>query len=747
MRKTILDVLLEQNRLTPTEAADFDKDLNNTQIEQKLRAEQLVSSEDIAKAYAVVYDLPFIRLENYQILPEAFNAIPKELIERYKILAFEKIGEHKVKIALGSPAELRRNPSQILDEIKEKKGISADLYLTTPEDIKRVLERFAESADRGLLPSDNKLSAEVKTVDLAVVKIPYEIISKFPIEISRKYKMVVFDNPTPNLIKVAVSDPYDPKVQEILDFVRQKNEIAIEEFVASPAEIDEAIKIFYQKPIVPLPPPPAGPPPPASGKPPLPFKPSAKEEFTPAGFWGQKPAITISPKEEQTAPRPTFVRRPAEAQTLQAAPPQTEEEEQAVPVTAPEADLDKFLGFEVKTIEAFNQVAQSGNVPHILAAAVALAVYKKASDIHIEPEEGSLRIRFRIDGVLQDVIKLPLELQPPLISRVKILSRLKIDEQRIPQDGRFDARTHGHEIDLRVSTLPTVRGEKAALRILDKSQNIYTLEELGLAGRNLKILEENIVKPFGVILATGPTGSGKSTTLYSILKKIASSKVNVITLEDPVEYEIPGINQCQVKPKIGFSFAEGLRSVLRQDPNIIMVGEIRDAETAGMATHAALTGHLVLSTLHTNDAAGSLPRLINMGVEPFLITSSINAIIGQRLVRKVCPKCRKEAKLPEPMLRDIEKELGRFNLPQPYRFYDAVGCPECSQGYSGRIGIYEVLAMSEKIELLAIQRRPASEILSVAVSEGMITMKQDGLIKAVKGITTVSEVLRVTSSG
>ena len=321
---------------------------------------------------------------------------------------------------------------------------------------------------------------------------------------------------------------------------------------------------------------------------------------------------------------------------------------------------------------------------------------------------------------------------------------MKIDETRVPQDGRFDVKVQGHEIDLRVSTLPTIRGEKAALRILDKSQNIYTLEDLGFSGRNLKVLEENITKPYGVILSTGPTGSGKSTTLYSILKKVAGPSVNVITLEDPVEYEMPGINQCQVKPKIGFSFAEGLRSVLRQDPNIIMVGEIRDAETAGMTTHAALTGHLVLSTLHTNDAAGALPRLTNMGVEPFLITSSINLVIGQRLVRKVCPHCRHEANIPPQLVADIEKELANLNLPKPYKFFEGTGCTECNNGYSGRLGIYEVLSMTEKIEDLAINRRPASEIKVAAIADGMITMKQDGLIKALQGLTTISEVLRVT---
>ncbi len=407
--------------------------------------------------------------------------------------------------------------------------------------------------------------------------------------------------------------------------------------------------------------------------------------------------------------------------------------------------MDTFLGQEIKEVGDLQGIAEAGNIPKTLAATVALAVNKKASDIHIEPAEKFLRIRFRIDGILRDIIKLPLDEQPAIISRIKILSNLKIDESRIPQDGRFDAKTGNHQIDLRVSTLPTIHGEKAALRILDKSLKMYTLEDLGVTGHNLKILLENIDKPYGIVLSTGPTGSGKSTTLYAVLSRISTASVNIITLEDPVEYELPGLNQCQIKPKIGFTFANGLRSVLRQDPNIIMVGEIRDSETASLATHAALTGHLVLSTLHTNDATGALPRLINMGVEPFLITSSINCIIGQRLVRRLCDHCKRPAHIPEPVLKEIESELAKFNLPKPYKFFEGRGCPECDQGYKGRIGIFEVLPMTEKIETLAIARKPASEIKNTAIQEGMITMKQDGLIKAIKGITTVNEVLRVVT--
>jgi type II secretory ATPase GspE/PulE/Tfp pilus assembly ATPase PilB-like protein len=739
-RKTIVDILLEQNRLTPSEAMRFNKTLSNSQIEIELKKDNLVSPEDIAKAYAVIYSLPFIRLENYQISQEAYQVIPVELIHKYKIIAFDRT-QDRLKIAIANPSELKSNPPEVLENLRQKKGLAIDLYITTPEDITTVVEKFnvhpayIEMHEEPNLPKPD--FSKLKNADLQNFKIPFEIISKFPLEISKKYRMVVFDAPQPNLIRVAVSDPSDAKVREILDFVKEKNHINIEEFVAPPQDIIEAIRLYYQKPVVPTAPPQESPPPtPVNQSHVAPQKP-APYAVPPHAYAPSQPKSPATTQE-----KPHFERRPEQQnqQELQ------EDEKEFLNIT-PETNLDSFLGRDVNSVEILQQIAQTGNIPFILAATVALAVRKKASDIHIEPEEKELRVRYRVDGVLKDVINLPLEMHPAILSRIKILSRLKIDEQRIPQDGRFDVVTANHQIDLRVSTLPTVRGEKAALRILDKSVNIYTLDELGIAGRNLKILEENISKPFGVILATGPTGSGKSTTLYSILKKIASPQVNVITLEDPVEYEIPGINQCQVKPKIGFSFAEGLRSVLRQDPNIIMVGEIRDSETAGMATHAALTGHLVLSTLHTNDAAGALPRLINMGVEPFLITSSMNCIIGQRLVRKICPKCKTETPIPQELVSEIEKELASFNLPKPYKFYQGKGCSECNQGFSGRVGIYEVLAMSDKIESLAIQKRPASEILHQAVEEGMVTMKQDGLIKAIKGVTTVSEVLRVTSSG
>jgi type II secretory ATPase GspE/PulE/Tfp pilus assembly ATPase PilB-like protein len=405
---------------------------------------------------------------------------------------------------------------------------------------------------------------------------------------------------------------------------------------------------------------------------------------------------------------------------------------------------------DIESIEQLEQVVQSAIIPSIVTSLVSFALKKKSSDVHIEPLEDSVRVRYRVDGLLITVITIPRYFRNAVISRIKILSQMKIDEQRVPQDGRFEIDYKGHAIDIRVSTLPTVHGEKVVMRLLDKDSGIITLEQLGVTGSSFDALVKAINHPYGVILSTGPTGSGKSTTLYAVLNRIARPDRNVVTLEDPVEYEIDGVNQSQVKPAIGYSFAEGLRSILRQDPNIIMVGEVRDLETASLVTHAALTGHLVLTTLHTNDSAGALPRLINMGVEPFLLTSSIRAVVAQRLVRKLCVACRRQVELPKGLLDQIHNQLTQLKgfpvtADSKYVFYEAVGCNQCTDGYSGRSGIFEVLTMSETIESLAVSKQPSSVIAQAARQEGMITLKQDGILKALKGITTIDEVWRVTT--
>ncbi len=380
-------------------------------------------------------------------------------------------------------------------------------------------------------------------------------------------------------------------------------------------------------------------------------------------------------------------------------------------------------------------------VSHILD----FAMRSRASDIHIEPQEKSTRVRYRIDGILQEKLTIPKELHDSLVSRIKILSGMKIDEKRIPQDGRFNFRASDNEVDLRVSSLPTSWGEKIVMRLLKKSGGVPDLPELGLRGRGLKNLEDAILRPHGIIIICGPTGSGKTTTLYSIISKINTSKVNIVTLEDPIEYKIAGVNQVQVNPAAGLTFASGLRAFLRQDPNIILVGEIRDRETADLAIQASLTGHLVFSTLHTNDASGALPRLLDMGAEPYLLASSMTAIVGQRVARRIHDECR-VAYDPDPkIIEDMKTVLGPL-WPKDYngKLYKGKGDPECAEtGYFGRIGIFEVLPVTEKISSLILQRAATQEIEKVAREEGMITLKQDGYLKVLEGITTIDEILRV----
>lgn len=397
------------------------------------------------------------------------------------------------------------------------------------------------------------------------------------------------------------------------------------------------------------------------------------------------------------------------------------------------------------------QIIKAAPVAKIVTTILEYAVKSRASDIHFEPQEGRTRVRYRIDGILHEKLALPKSVQEAVISRVKILSGMKIDERRIPQDGRFSFKTGNDEVDLRVSSLPTTHGEKIVMRLLKRTGGIPDLPELGFRGFSLKNIETAIRRPYGIVLVTGPTGSGKTTTLYSILQRLNTTKVNIVTLEDPVEYELAGINQVQVNPSAGLTFASGLRSFLRQDPNIILVGEIRDQETTNLAIQAALTGHLVFSTLHTNNAATAIPRLIDLGAEPFLIVSVLSAIEAQRITRKICTYCKEDYTPAPEVQRDIQNILGNLypkdpqtSQPTPLKLYRGKGCKECSNtGYLGRIGIYEAIVISPVIAKLILERATAETIEKQAVQEGLITMKQDGYLKAIEGIITVEEVLRV----
>ncbi|MEJ0021484.1 MAG: GspE/PulE family protein [Candidatus Doudnabacteria bacterium] len=411
--------------------------------------------------------------------------------------------------------------------------------------------------------------------------------------------------------------------------------------------------------------------------------------------------------------------------------------------------------------EKLKEMAEEIPVVRVVDTLLEYAIFEKASDIHIEPQEKEVMVRYRIDGVLHDVMTLPKIIQPALIARIKVIANLKIDEHRLPQDGRFKVAKENYNISLRVSTIPVFDGEKVVMRLLDESTKAMTLEELGFIARNYEVIMRNVKKPHGALLVTGPTGSGKSTTLYSILSLLNTKSVNIATIEDPIEYRIEGINQTQVSPKIGLTFAMGLRALLRQDPNIIMIGEIRDAETAEESVHAALTGHIVLSTLHTNNAAGALPRLLDIGVEPYLIASTVNVVVGQRLTRQICPDCKEEikidAELEETLKKDYdvpallailkrekfidEKITGLMEL----TFFHGKGCDKCGHsGYRGRKGIYEVMEISTMVQDLIMKRSPTSQLEAKAVEEGMILMWQDGFIKCLQGKTTIEEIVRVS---
>jgi len=417
--------------------------------------------------------------------------------------------------------------------------------------------------------------------------------------------------------------------------------------------------------------------------------------------------------------------------------------------------------------DSIKTIVQDSPISKVLSATLEYAAKNRASDIHIEPLEKELKIRCRIDGVMREILKLPKETEAPLVSRIKILSNLKIDEHRIPQDGQFTVQVGDKGIDLRIAISPVVWGEQVVIRLLDKSGTSLKLETMGYAGRALRTIKKGLERPNGMILTSGPTGSGKSTSLYALINEIKDDSINIVTLEDPVEYKMDGVNQIQVHAEVGLTFSSGLRSILRQDPDVVMVGEIRDQETAQLAVQAALTGHLVFSTLHTNSAAGILPRLLDMGIEPFLIASTVHTVIGQRLVRRIpeegresyqsdaaetaaiketlghlLPKTAEEAEA-------IAKDLGQESLPllsqNAYTLYKGVDGPETPGGYKGRMGLYEVFEVTEEIQNLILKRATSTEIEKMAQSQGMVNMREDGYLKALAGKTTLAEVNRVAA--
>jgi type IV pilus assembly protein PilB len=589
---------------------------------------------------------------------------------------------------------------------------------------------------------------KIPYIDLSKVEIKKELLSKLPEKVAQRYQAVVFDEKD-DALYLAMSDPLD--VQAV-QFIEKQLGYSTKLHIASSSDIAQALDVYKE---------------------------------------GLSSEISKVIKESED-------------------------------LSIEEEAID-----EKASAENVQEIVQEAPIARALSIILEYAVKSRASDIHIEPREGFIQVRYRIDGVLQDTMTLPRQILSAIVTRVKILANLRIDEHRIPQDGRIKVKLGTKVLSIRVSTLPIIDGEKVVMRLLDETNKAPTLEELGFSGIALLGIKNALQKPHGMLLVTGPTGSGKSTTLYAAISLLNSIEVNISTVEDPIEYKIQGVNQTQVNTKTGMTFASGLRALLRQDPDVIMVGEVRDTETAEMAVHAALTGHVVLSTLHTNNAAGCLPRLLDMKVEPFLIASTVNGVIGQRLVRRLCQDCREPYQVskeqieeiinafdldrnflytspPKEVVKEVEKQVNNFSekvIPAPKNIgqkisildqiskdpsiinrtlsdaeqddkrslreqlfvhpdeakkasaghdlsltlYKATGCKKCGQtGYTGRVGIYEVLEVSDKIGEMIVAHSQTDEIQKEAIRNGMITMAQDGFIKSLIGITTVEEVMRVT---
>lgn len=681
------------------------------QVFDEIKSYGKTPENDLTKVYAEAVGIPYIEIQS--IDPAVTGLVDKELSKRFGFIPFSVDEKAKIlQVAITSPERLASLNQNARKALENKLGYKIELFIASDSATKPV-----EGVSKKIENIEKKVAEALESADLEKIDIPAATFRKIPFDITEKLKMVVFAIEEDGKLALAISMSADPKIYNTIKLIEDKTSLRFRVYKASDEQINKAIE-EYRK-----------------------IMERARVQNT---VLNSHPALPGEQKEEKG--EVAKIKEEAPIETGQADNADAAGESKGPVVTAMEdPDIVKFLGKNQITIDDLKNFANENRVPQLIAGVILLAVKERASDIHIEPFEKIVKVRDRIDGELTDVFSMPSAMNAALVARVKILSKLKIDEQRVPQDGRFEQKVESEVIDMRVSTMPTVFGEKIVMRLLSKSKKLEKLEDLGLDGMGYDRIVKAMTEPYGVILATGPTGSGKSTTLYSILSQLNKPEVNIVTLEDPVEYQIEGINQVQIKPQIGFSFAEGLRSVLRQDPNIIMVGEIRDGETAELTTQAALTGHLVLSTLHTNSASGALPRLYNLGVEPFLLTSAVNAVIGQRLVRRLCSKCKVEIETPQSVIFETKKEFEKINLNHPIKFYKGKGCSECKNGFKGRIGIFEVLSMSEAIEDIVIAKKPENEIFTQAVKEGMITMKQDGLIKAVKGLTSVDEVIRATS--
>lgn len=584
--------------------------------------------------------------------------------------------------------------NQLNAVLKQKKLLSQEKLATLEQErmtVKGNLPWEDFLVQKKVLSEDQLLKIEadifgVPTVDLTQIQIPQDVLNLVPEPIAHRHQVISFAK-TKEELSLAMTDPQDLQTKE---FIQKKTGLKIKVSLIGKTSLEFGLSKYHAS-----------------------LEKEMGHLFTPTG---QPISVETQPADGE-----------------------------------PEVDMGATL----------KKASEEIPVIRVVDTLLEYAVFEKASDIHIEPQENSVIVRYRIDGVLHDVMTLPKIIQAAIVARIKVLSNLKIDEHRLPQDGRFKIDKEGYKFSLRVSTIPIFDGEKVVIRLLDESAKAVSLEDLGFERSSYETILRNVKKPHGMLLVTGPTGSGKSTTLYTVLSMLNTKSVNISTIEDPVEYRIPGTNQMQVNPKIGLTFAMGLRSLLRQDPNIIMIGEIRDKETAEEAMHAAMTGHIVFSTLHTNSAAAALPRLLDIGMESYLIASTVNAVLAQRLVRKVCQDCKAEVKLDEATWLTLGKlfhldklipamEREKVLPPKVKRvedlvFYKGAGCDKCNKtGYRGRLGIHEVLEVTPTVATLIMEHKSSQEIQDQAEKEGMVLMWEDGFIKAVTGLTTVDEILRVS---
>ncbi|HOV88569.1 MAG TPA: GspE/PulE family protein [Candidatus Paceibacterota bacterium] len=580
-------------------------------------------------------------------------------------------------------------PNKTLIELllKNKKidQATADKLLKESENLNRPVEEIIY--ERNLIPQDEMVKIKsdyykipVKTFSKEDV-IPNEVLNIIPEEVARTHQIVAFKKEGDTLY-VGMLSPDDQQAQDILKFIAKQRKLNIAIYLVTKSDLENIWKNYRS------------------------FATRLKEI---------QDSVEIFKRQSKPSHQPYQQR-------------------------------------VVRIDEASGIIAEEAPIIKIVSTILEEAVESNASDIHIEPMRNKLRVRFRLDGELKEMLSLPLELQPAIVARIKILSDLKIDETRIPQDGRFRTILDNKEIDFRVATFPTALGEKVAIRVLNPYVGLKTLDGLGIREYHKTLIEEAIAKPFGMILATGPTGSGKTTTLYAILQGFNKESINVVSLEDPVEYFIEGLNQSQVKPEIGYDFASGLRQIVRQDPDVIMVGEIRDNETAALSVHAALTGHIVLSTLHTNNAVGVIPRLIDMKIEPYLLPASLILMMAQRLVGRLCDNCKQKEEATGSLKEAIDKSVA--SLPKDlrekykkdkYEIYLPQGCKECNfKGTKGRLPLFEVLKMTPSLEEIILKDPSEANLKAEAEKQGMITLRQDGIIKALEGLVSIDEVLKET---